>query len=113
MQSTDTFKPADIIDILFRRRWFILIPLFLTLVAGIYYAFTAPRLYQATTLVMVDPQKVPKEFVRSVVTDDAEAMLSVVYQQIASRTNIERIIDEYQLMPKNRPDLLMEDVLIR
>ncbi len=111
MQSTDTLKPADVIDILIRRRWFILIPLFLTLVAGIYYAFTAPRVYQATTLVMIDPQKVPKEFVRSVVTDNAEAMLSVVYQQIASPTNIERIIDEYQLMPKNRPDLLMEDVI--
>ncbi len=111
MQSTDTLKPADVIDIVFRRRWFILIPLFLTLIAGIYYAFTAPRIYQATTLVMIDPQKVPKEFVRSVVTDDAEAMLSVVYQQIASRANIERVIEEFNLMPKNRPDLLLEDVV--
>lgn len=111
MQSTDTLKPADVIDILFRRRWFILIPLFLTLIAGIYYAFTAPRVYQATTLVMIDPQKVPKEFVRSVVTDNAEAMLSVVYQQIASRGNIERIVEEFHLIPKNRPDLLMEDVI--
>ncbi|MFZ0134015.1 MAG: XrtA system polysaccharide chain length determinant [Desulfobacterales bacterium] len=111
MQSTDTLKPADVIDVVFRRRWFILIPLFLTLIFGIYYAFTAPRVYQATTLVMVDPQKVPKEFVRSVVTDDAEAMLSVVYQQIASRDNLERIIRDFNLMPKSKPEPLMEDVV--
>jgi polysaccharide chain length determinant protein (PEP-CTERM system associated) len=111
MQSTEMIKPEDVIDIVFRRRWYILTPLFLTLIFGIYYAFTAPRMYEATTLVMVEPQQVPKEFVRSVVTDDAESMLSVISQQITSRTYLERIVDDFNLVPKNRPDILIEDVI--
>ena len=111
MQSTEMIKPEDVIDIVFRRRWYILTPLFLALIFGIYYAFTAPRIYEATTLVMVAPQQVPKEFVRSVVTDDAESMLSIISQQLTSRTDLERIVDDFNLVPKNRPDILIEDVI--
>ncbi len=111
MQSTEMIKPEDVIDIVIRRRWYILTPLFLALIFGIYYAFTAPRIYEATTLVMVEPQQVPKEFVRSVVTDDAESMLNIISQQITSRTYLERIVDDFNLVPKNRPDILIEDVI--
>jgi len=111
MQSTEMIKPEDVIDIVIRRRWYILTPLFLALIFGIYYAATAPRIYEATTLVMVEPQQVPKEFVRSVVTDDAESMLNIISQQLTSRTYLERIVDDFNLVPKNRPDILIEDVI--
>ena len=75
MQSANAISPKDIIDIAIRRRWYILTPLFLALIFGIYYAFTAPKIYEATTLVMVEPQQIPENFVRSVVTEDAEALL--------------------------------------
>ena len=107
----NAISPKDIIDIAIRRRWYILTPLFLTLIFGIYYAFTAPKIYEATTLVMVEPQQVPKEFRPVVVTDDAESMLGTISQQITSRTNLERIINDFGLMPKNNPNVLMEDVI--
>jgi uncharacterized protein involved in exopolysaccharide biosynthesis len=62
MQSANAISPKDIIDIAIRRRWLILTPLFLTLIFGIYYAFTAPKVYEATTLVMVEPQQIPENF---------------------------------------------------
>ena len=111
MQSTNIMSPKDIIDIAIRRRWLILLPLFLTLIFGIYYTFTAPRIYEATTLVMVTPQQVPKDFVRSVVTEDAESMLGTITQQMTSRTNLERIINDFGLMPKNRDNVFIEDVV--
>jgi polysaccharide chain length determinant protein (PEP-CTERM system associated) len=113
MQSGNSISPKDIVDIAIRRRWLILIPLFLTLIYGIYYSFTAPKIYEATTLVMVAPQQVPKDFVRSVVTDDAESMLGTISQQITSRTNLEQVINEFGLMPKNNPNVLIEDVMGR
>jgi polysaccharide chain length determinant protein (PEP-CTERM system associated) len=111
MQSANAISPKDIIDIAIRRRWLILTPLFLSLVFGIYYVFTAPKVYEATTLVMVEPQQIPENFVRSVVTEDAESMLGTINQLIKSRTNLERIINEFGLMPKNNPNVLMEDVI--
>jgi polysaccharide chain length determinant protein (PEP-CTERM system associated) len=111
MQSAYAMSPKDIIDIAIRRRWIILIPLFLALIYGIYYAFTAPKIYEAATLVIVTPQKVPVDYVRPVVTEGAEAMLGTLYQQITSRTNLERIIDELGLMPENNPNVHIEDVI--
>ena len=111
MQSANTINPKDIIDIVFRRRWVILMPLFFTLIIAIYYVFTAPKVYKATTLVMVEPQQVPKDFVRSAVAEDAESMLGTILQQIASRTNLERIINEFGLMPKINSNQFMEDVV--
>ena len=111
MQSTEMIKPEDVIDVVFRRRWYILTPLFLALIYGIFYAATAPRIYEATTLVMVEPQQVPKEFVRSVVTDDAESMLNIISQQITSHAYLERIINDFNLMPKNKPDFFIEDAI--
>ena len=111
MKSANAISPKDIIDIAIRRRWLILISLFLTLTYGIYYSFTAPKIYQATTLVMVEPQQVPTDFVRSVVTEDAEALLGTIFQIVTSRTNLEQIINKFGLMPKNNPNLLVEDVI--
>ena len=111
MQSANIISPKDIIDIAIRRRWLILTPLFFSLVFGIYHAFTAPKVYEATTLVMVEPQQIPENFVRSVVTEDAESMLGTINQLIKSRTNLERIINEFGLIPKNNPNVLMEDVV--
>jgi len=111
MQSVNAISPQDIINIAIRRRWFILTPLFLALIFGIYYAFTAPKIYQATTLVMVEPQQVPTDFVRSVVTEDAESLIGMIKQQFLSRANLERIINAYGLMPKNNPNVFMEDIV--
>jgi polysaccharide chain length determinant protein (PEP-CTERM system associated) len=111
MQSASAISPKDIIDIAIRRRWYILTPIFLALIFGIYYAFTAPKIYEATTLVMVEPQQVPKDYVRSVVTEDAESLLGMISQQVLSRTNLERIINTFGLMPQNNPNVYMEDVV--
>ena len=111
MKSANAMSPNDIIDIAIRRRWLILIPLFFALIYGIYYAFTAPKIYEATTLVMVEPQRVPEDYVRPAVTEGAEAMLGTLLQQITSRTNLEHIINEFGLMSDNNPNGLMEDVI--
>ena len=111
MQPANMMSPKDIVEIAIRRRWIILTPLFFTLIFAIYYASTAPKIYEATTLIIVEPQQVPKEFVRSVVTDDAESMLGTISQQITSRTNLERVINDFGLMPKNNPTVFIEDIV--
>jgi uncharacterized protein involved in exopolysaccharide biosynthesis len=93
MNSFENITPRDILDMAIRRRWFILIPLCLAIIAGIYVTFTSPKVYQSETLILVQPQKVPEEFVRSVVSVDAEARLSTISQQIVSRSNLESVIE--------------------
>ncbi len=111
MKSESMITSKDILDIVRRRRWVILIPIFCTIIIGMYIAFTTPKIYKAGTIVIVQPQKVPENFVRSVVTDDAESKLSTISQQIMSRANLEKIIMDFDLMPKNGNNVYIEDVI--
>ena len=111
MHSASTISLNDIINMAIRRRWVILIPLFITIISGIYIAATTPKTYEASTLVIVQPQQVPKDFVRPAVAEEAEALLGTISQQILSRTNLERIVHDFGMMPKNNPPEGLEDIV--
>lgn len=114
-------RPDYIFEIILRRRWFIIIPFCLIMIVGIYLVLTLPRIYQASTLILVEPQRVPENYVQSVVTDDIESRISTISQQILSRTNLEKIINYFNLFsgpkfekmyPEDKLDLLRERILI-
>lgn len=89
--------PAYIINLALRRRWFILLPFCLALIGGIYYAIVTPGVYEAKTLILVEGQRVPQNFVQSIVTEETSERINTISQQILSRTNLEKIIKEFSL----------------
>ncbi len=109
-QSESPVKPEYILEIVSKRRWFIIVPFCLSMIAGIYFAFKLPKIYEASTLILVQPQRIPTNYVRSVVSIDIDARISTLSQQIMSRTNLEKIINEYNLFsdPKYE-NLYLED----
>ena len=90
-------KPEDIIEIILRRRWWIIIPFILCIVVGICLALMLPKMYQAETLVLIQPQKVPTDYVQPVVTEDTDSRLEAISRQILSRSNLERIMQDFNL----------------
>ena len=89
--------PKTIIDIVIKRRWVVLVPFFLAMIAGIVLSVKLPRIYEASTLILIQPQKVPQNYVQSIVTTDPGERISTLSQQILSRTNLEKIIEEFKL----------------
>lgn len=105
-----TIRPEEIISIILKRRWFIIVPFCLAMIVGSYLAVTLPKSYEATTTVAVQSQKVPDEIVQSVVSSDISARLSTITQQVMSSTNIERIIEEFGLFSGPQyDDMFLED----
>ena len=96
-KSAKSLKPEELINLVIKRRWIIIIPFCLSMLIGIYKAFTLPRIYSATTLILVEPQRVPNDYVRPVVSTDIGSRISSIQEQVMSRTNIEKIIDEFNL----------------
>jgi polysaccharide biosynthesis transport protein len=96
-QSSGGFKPDQILDIARRRHFHFLIPLFLGWVAvwGSSW-FIAPR-YKSVTLILVEQQAMPKNYVTPNVSDDLQGRLQTITQQILSRTRLLHIIDELHL----------------
>ncbi len=104
-------NPTDItqyIDIANRRIWSIIIPFLLILLAGLFYVLNTPKIYEAQTLILVQSQRVPQDFVRTIVSTTVEDRLRTITQQVTSRTNLEKIISEYHLF-ENSPATMSID----
>ncbi|MCB2227448.1 MAG: hypothetical protein KQH53_12285 [Desulfarculaceae bacterium] len=98
---------------LLKRRWVMIVPIFLVVLAGgLAYCLFWPPIYEASCLVVVQPQKVPGDIIRPTVTTKIEERLQIITQQVLSRTRLTEIIERFDLYPKMRdkvtPDELAE-----
>src|SRR5688572_20752858 len=98
---------------LWRRRWLVVLPFAAGLAAAPLIASRVPELYRSETLIMVIPQRVPDSYVRSTVTATLEDRLPSISDQILSRSRLERIIEDFNLYPRERANAAMEDVVRR
>jgi polysaccharide chain length determinant protein (PEP-CTERM system associated) len=106
----DTFDIKKLLDMARRRICWIIIPFFIIILGGVYYYLSTPRVYKATTLIMVQAQKVPENYVQSIVSTNIQDRLRTITQQVTSRTNLENIIQDFQLYESLRwKGLLLEE----
>lgn len=105
------YTTIEYIEIVRRRIWYIIIPFVLILTGAIAYTMFAPRLYKASTLVLVSPQRVPEAFVPTTVTSQVEERLQSIAQEVLSRTRLEQIISDMNLYQKERKSLSREEVV--
>jgi uncharacterized protein involved in exopolysaccharide biosynthesis len=59
-QRDEKFKLDHYINLTFKHRWLIIIPFCLAMIVGIYLSIALPRVYQASTLILIKPQQVDK-----------------------------------------------------
>jgi succinoglycan biosynthesis transport protein ExoP len=109
--SMKTLTPQDYIEIAHRYRWWLIIPMVAGLSVAAVLAFVLPKSYRSSTLIFVDPQKVPEEYVRASVTGSIEDRLSTIRQQLLSRTLLQRTIDEFHLYPDKIGKTTNEEVI--
>jgi succinoglycan biosynthesis transport protein ExoP len=70
-----------------------------------------PDIYEATTTILVDPQKIPEKYVASTVTSDPNDHLNTLKQQVMSTSRLQEIIDRDNLYPKLRHSMSREELL--
>jgi polysaccharide chain length determinant protein (PEP-CTERM system associated) len=103
----------DIMAMVRRRFWIIVLPMLLFGGIGMAVLDQIPNKYQSDTLILVVPQRVPESYVRSTVTTRIEDRLQSISQQLLSRTRLERIIRDFDLYQAERQKMAMEDVVER
>ena len=107
-------QPNNIEEYLYfilRRKWLILYVAVPFLLAGILFCLVSPKRYKTSTTIVVVPQKVPESYVRTTVTGDVRERIEGIWQAVTSRTNLEKVILEYNLYPELRSYLPMESVV--
>jgi hypothetical protein len=83
--------------ILKRRWWIIAIPAVVLPIIAIAIALVIPAQYVSQTLVLVEQQTVPDEYVKPVVSEDLTARLASMKEQILSRARLTPIIERFNL----------------
>jgi polysaccharide chain length determinant protein (PEP-CTERM system associated) len=95
----------DYADILRRRVWLIVSSAVILLVASVAATFVIAPRYQSQTLILIEHQKVPDDYVKPVVDEDLSARLASMKEQILSRSRIEPIIRSFNLFAKGNPTM--------
>jgi uncharacterized protein involved in exopolysaccharide biosynthesis len=108
----DSFDIKKYLDMAARRKYWIMIPFLIVILAGLSYGLIVPKIYEAETLILVQSQKVPEEYVRSIVHGEVEDRLKTITQQVMSRTNLEKIIKEHKLRSEFKNTDTLEEVVL-
>jgi polysaccharide chain length determinant protein (PEP-CTERM system associated) len=106
-----SYTPEEILHIVLRRKWLILVPFLVAAISTAVVAHRLPKRYRSETVILVVPQRVPEEYVRSTVSARIEDRLSSLREQILSRSRLERVIQDFDLYEDLRATKVMEDVV--
>ena len=103
-------KMSDFGGILKRRALWLIIPAIVMSIAALGISFTLSPKYVSQTLVLIEGQKVPDDYVKPVVTTDIDERLGSMKEQILSRSRIQPIIERFNLYPGAKMDERLDAV---
>ena len=87
------------IDMAWRRRYWILIPSVLGLAVAAVLALNLPKVYRASTTILVTRQSIPEDLVRTTVTTRIEERIRSLRVQVMSRRYLEQVVKEFEMVP--------------
>jgi succinoglycan biosynthesis transport protein ExoP len=93
---------ADYWAIAVRRRWEILLPLFLGWVLVWSASWLIPSIYTSEAVILIEQQKIPEQYVVPNSTMSLQDSLQSMTEQILSRTRLQTTIDRFHLYQVRR-----------
>jgi protein tyrosine kinase modulator len=101
MNAAADFNVSQILSNLYRRKGLIISVFVVVSLLAAYLATVLPDIYRSSTLIVVTPQRLPASFVTSTVTMDLEERMQSIVQEILSVTQLDKIIQEFNLYPSD------------
>ena len=96
-----------------RRKWQVVFTVLFILFTASVYCVITPDLYKSSITILVIPQPVPQDFVRSTAGLQVEQQLGTIKQQVTSRTTLTKVMDELRLFEKERRKRTSEELFAR
>ncbi len=101
----------DYLKIFKRRRKFFIIPAISVALIGVLLAVLLPSMYSSSATILIEEQVIPTDLVRSTVTTYADQRIQIISQRIMTRSNLSKIIKEYDLYADDRKTEPLEVIL--
>jgi polysaccharide chain length determinant protein (PEP-CTERM system associated) len=97
-EKDEKFKIYHYISLIFKHRWLLIIPFCLAMIVGIYLSIVLPREYQASAIILIKPQQVPKDYVQKAsIAASIQSRVRSISQKILGRASFEEIISQFNL----------------
>jgi len=105
-------KPVDYLKIVFRRKWLIVIPTIIGIIGGIVAANILPKVYRASTLILVEEGRIINPLVQDLAVSTSTAQrLQVLREQILGWDRINQLISTLNLAKDVETQLQFEDLV--
>ena len=100
--NSTSLAPIDYWHIILRRKWLALAMVFACLGGGGILSVVWPESYRSSTLILVESQKIPEDYVKALIGPSIEERLSSLQQQVMSRALLNQVIKEFDLYPDRK-----------
>jgi polysaccharide biosynthesis transport protein len=112
MASLRMRTPAEYLLMLWRRRYFILVPMVIVTATLGYVIYRLPNMYESTTLIIVDAVKVNDNVAMNVNQVDIASRLGTLRNLVTSRTGLKEMIEVFNLYEGMRRSNVPEEVVL-
>ena len=104
-------ETSEYLEILLRRKWYILSSIVIILFGASVYCVVTPEKFKSSTTILVVAQRVPEGYVRSTISTRVDERLFTIRQQVMSRTRLLAVMEELGLYKEERRKLPAEVVV--
>ncbi|MGB7631695.1 MAG: Wzz/FepE/Etk N-terminal domain-containing protein [Candidatus Deferrimicrobium sp.] len=113
LPETDVKTVADIVGILRRRKWNVVVPALAVFGLAALLAIFLPRMYKSTTTILIEEQEVPREYVATNITSFADQRLQTINQRIMSTTNLIEVMNRFHLYEDRKDRETIDEIVER
>ena len=101
MELRTTAQPPltvhDYWNIAVRQKRLILGTILLSLIVAGVVCLVMPKSYRSSTLILVEGQKIPEDYVKGIVGGSVEERITMIQQYVMSRTLLSKVIEQFNL----------------
>ncbi|MBX3348853.1 MAG: hypothetical protein KF747_08900, partial [Nitrospira sp.] len=83
-------------DNIVRWKWVVISCAMAGLAIAIVLCVVLPKSYRSSALILIENQKIPEDYVKGIGGANIEQRLTMIQQQVMSRTFLSQIVDEYK-----------------
>ena len=102
---------SKLLHVAIKRRWWLLVPTVVVALCACAASMVLPNHYVSVATILVAHQQVPERYVTPNSTSNLHEQLLLMTEEILSRTQLLRIVDEFDLYAKDRKHLAAEDLV--
>lgn len=112
MASFRVRTPAEYLRMLWRRKFFVIVPTIIVTITLAYAIYRLPNVYMSETMILVEQSKVSGQAMNQPISVDIGSRLGTIRNQVTSRTGLKEIIDNFGLFQELKAMNTPEEVLL-